>query len=103
MKTKIVLAITVTVLVMSGCAKKKIPNSTYNGTNGNSGTTYGVNGSSVYGNGSGDGTTVYQNVDPYGNGSGNYGEYNQYGQNGQYSQNGQYEQNGQYGQNGQNG
>ncbi len=60
MKKKILLIVTVITLIMAGCAQKKI-NTIDNNTNTESvpsGTT---------------GTEVYQNVDPYGSGNGQYG------------------------------
>jgi outer membrane protein OmpA-like peptidoglycan-associated protein len=83
-------------LLMTGCAQKKTisPEGINHSTTGHSG----IGGSTIRGNnGSTNGSTVYQNVDPYGNnngnangtyGSGTYGNGN-YG-NGDFNQNGSY-------------
>lgn len=71
MTRRIVLAVTTMTLLMSGCAQKKVATLT---------DTPSVDPSSY---GTGNGTTVYQNVDPYGNGNGTYG-------NGQYESNNAY-------------
>ena len=74
MKKKILLTATVITLIMTGCAQKKLNT---------------VDNSIVVPDGVTDGTEVYQNVDPYGSGNGQYGN-GQYGNgNGQYGD-GQY-------------
>jgi len=89
MKKKILLTATTLALIMTGCAQKKL--NTVDGGSGVDGT--GIdNGTYTMGNGTGMGTTgteVYQNVDPYGSGNGEYGTNGQYGNgNGQYSMDG---------------
>jgi len=58
MKKKILLTVVTLTLIATGCAQKKLNTTTNNGGV----TTPGV----------GDGTEVYQNVDPYGSGNGQY-------------------------------
>lgn len=89
MKHKIVATTAILILLMTGCAQKKVisPNGTNNTTlghnNGTGGSTITGNGSSVYQNGD-----AYQNVDPYGNG--NYGDSNGNYGDGEYNQNPSY-------------
>ena len=71
MKKKILLTATVMTLMMTGCAQKKL-NTVDNTTAVPGGT---------------DGTEVYQNVDPYGSGNGQYGN-GQYGADGDAYANG---------------
>ncbi len=70
MKKKLLLTITILMLIMTGCVQKKL--NTIDST-----TTVPLgNGTDVYQNGtdvSPSGTEVYQNVDPYGSGNGQYG------------------------------
>lgn len=61
MTRRIVFAVTTITLLMSGCAQKKV--ATVTDAPSVDPTAYGT----------GNGTTVYQNVDPYGNGTGTYG------------------------------
>ncbi len=77
MKKKILLTATVMTLIMTGCAQKKL-----NTVDTSSAVPVG-DGSDVYQNG----TEVYQNVDPYGSGNGQYGN-GQYGSNGDAYANG---------------
>jgi outer membrane protein OmpA-like peptidoglycan-associated protein len=89
MKKKILLTATTLTLIMTGCAQKKL-NTTddmagaIDGT-GTAGGTYvmenGANSGVVTG------SEVYENVDPYGSGNGEYAN-GQYGRNGQYSMDG---------------
>ena len=89
MKKKILVTATTLALIMTGCAQKKL-NTTdemaglTDGT-GIDGGTYTMQSGVDTGVGTGDG--VYQNVDPYGNGNGQYGN-GQYGTDGQYSMDG---------------
>lgn len=73
MKKKVLLTALTLTLVMTGCAQKKL--------NTAADTNYANSANDGLNLPNGDATQVYQNVDPYGNGSGQYGN----GQNGQYT------------------
>jgi len=80
MKKKILVTTTLITLIMTGCAQKKL-----NTDVASSAVPVG-DGSAVYQNGT-EGTEVYQNVDPYGSGNGQYGN-GQYGVDGDVYANG---------------
>ena len=88
MKNRIIVTTATLILLITGCAQKKTVSPSGINNTPTTGYNSGTNGTNVTGN---TGSTVYQNVDPYGNGNYGNGDYT----NGSYG-NGNYE-NGGYG------